>query len=213
MKNLFGDMKNNKMLFNKDKDKLFRLSSVINSIDQRREDILFEAINEIRPSVIGLLLRKLNGSGLQTKTGQLKTAVSNAEIKFLNGGLYISMKGDDNFMAKTAALNYGAVFAPRLAQNIKDLPTGEIRGRSVRSILGEKAKRTVKYAVFGDRRGKKTVLSKRQKLAQGAIESESLRYIKPRWFFTLNDTERGIVLSSFNAAVKKALTSRGLELR
>lgn len=179
----------------------------LESIDRQRAGIFKRALSEIRPFLVTLFVNRYNRSGIVTKTGELLGAVRSLNVAYRNGGLYITLGGaGDKINAKSAALNYGAVYAPKMNMQLKDLPTGESRGLSVRSILGEKAKRTVKKAVFGGK-----ILSRREKVAQGAIESESLRFLKPRRFFTLNNAERRLVVEEFNKIVNQEMIALGVK--
>lgn len=127
--------------------------------------IMAAAMQEITPAVRGELARNYASAGLKEKTGALfSAAVTNAQVWLKNGGIKVTMAAgsDDRLYKIGASLNYGAVHAPRMEGDYKDLPTGEMRTTvaGYRTAIGGRAKRTLKEYFFKGRS-----FSKREKFA------------------------------------------------
>lgn len=136
------------------------------------------AAQNVRPLVVQLLLDELRGSEVKSDTGTLRNAVA--------GSTFSVSMSDRGFTFKTAfssaaadykntsvhrvaaSHQYGSVRAPRESQTIVDLPTG-FASRRVASVIGARAKRTLKAGLEAGKLSKAGVAS----LARGQWKRSS----------------------------------------
>jgi hypothetical protein len=180
-------------------------------------------------SIRAMLAENFSKSGVGTltpeaqyhHTGRLRqAAVNSALCEATARGIRISFGPGfpDDVYVRGGALNYGAVRAPMKKMARVDLPTGHILAATKRSVLGARAKRSLKKAAFaGTAVGKRTrsYLEEKQNVVlrrpdkvytrnKGDVDTGSLAsrkesdtsvrmgsvtVIKPHRFFYLNDAQ------------------------
>jgi hypothetical protein len=155
-------------------------------------------------------------------TGRLRqAAVNTALCEATSKGIAISFGPGfpDDVYVRGGALNYGAVRAPMRRMARVDLPTGRVLAATKRSVLGARAKRSIKKAAFaGTAVGKRTrsYLEEKQNVVlrrpdkvytrnKGDVDTGSLAsrkesdssihmgqvtVLKPHPFFYLTDAQR-----------------------
>lgn len=187
-----------------------------------------------------LLLQNLAASGIGRNTGELESGVRGAHIWCtvnrtgqieLRYGLKRGLKKDVYRYAQ--ALHSGSVRTPMRTMNKIDLPTGRVVGKSRRSVLGEKAKRSVKAAVLGEKAlsaRSEAYLEKGANRAVGSLMRQKGRIvlddgskrvdngksikvgqvvvIKPKYFFQLSDAQVATFIGEFKAKLAEYVARR-----
>lgn len=109
----------------------------------------------IEPDVRRVLESAWSRSGLDKNSkaghGQLyKAATSGATISASPTGILVTLAAGNgkNFYAWAGAMLFGAVHGPTEKREIRDTVTGKYLGTKFRSVLGAKAKRSIKTAAF-----------------------------------------------------------------
>lgn len=110
---------------------------------------------QLTEKVRACLLENFMGSGIKSRSGNLEKAVSSAVV-------WVAVRPDGRFILRYGfgskdgklqrygnALNYGAVHAPHKVMAKYDLSKRQNTGNAKRSILGQKAKRTIKKLATG----------------------------------------------------------------
>jgi hypothetical protein len=120
-----------------------------------------DAARDVAPMVRGYLLQNFDQSGIGTPyvkgykgTGRLRQAVQHSAVFLpLHGKMRLSMRFASGEPAKVYlygnALAYGAVRAPRKSMAQYDRSTGAYLGHKTTSVVGARAKRTLKRVAFG----------------------------------------------------------------
>lgn len=188
------------------------------------------AFRKNRHIVRAALQRNLASSGIKTASGTLARAVAGAEIRLVwkkdTPAIHIALAPGGNYKegksvhTVAAALNYGAIHAPREAREVADLPTGR---RSVKeaATAGERALRSIKTLVLTGNMSKRSreavengrtsrdgrTITKGIKLgdvSRGsssssiATSSGKMVVIHPKEFFRLTDPQRAEFEAAFS---------------
>ena len=144
------------------------LQDLLDSMDARARGISVREIGrqvaaEMRLDVVAALLTNYERSGLVARTGNLRRAITNSIVEFhsTTGGGMLRVRmppsqppyTDKNnksskFYTVAASLNFGAVIVKKETRTITDLSKGTTK-REKRSVIGAKAKRTVKKFALG----------------------------------------------------------------
>lgn len=186
--------------------------------------LLAEAVKMARPMVVRYLLANYARSGLRQDTGRLRDAISQSDVALAGTAkrphIAISFpsglpddKRTTNRRKKSvyvygAALNFGAVYVPRVNRLVRDYPTGKAY-TAVRPVLGQKAKKSLKKAAL------KEVYSHKvdAHLAKFGIKARprhftdmgktivgrNVRIVKPKRFYFLSDSQQADVAKNVAA--------------
>lgn len=153
-------------------DAIETISNAERLTDGEIANLSMKVVDSIADTARGMLVDNLRESGVgtltpsdqYTSTGKMQEAVSNAIISVRMRGrvpvIVASMptgispyanKGGtkSNFYKVAASQSFGAVRTKRERREVFDLPTGRIKVEK-KSVIGEKAKRTVKKFALGD---------------------------------------------------------------
>jgi len=141
------------------------------------------------------LLNSLRRSGIKSRSGNLRLAVSTASVVFVNGRLRFSFPAGltEKLYRYGSSLNYGAVRQPK--------------GTSAADKLGGRARRTLKKAVL---RGKKLTKRQKRRFDQGVkqvhdgkalikkpIDLGAVKVIPPKPYFFLTKADEVKIREKF----------------
>lgn len=167
------------------------------------------AVVQLAPMIRQMVLTNYYASGLKdgtqaSKDGKphLSDAIKGLSVYLGRRGITIALS-DKRVIPQAASLSYGAVYAPHQERALIDLPTKTLYGTSTRSILGGRAKRTLKKAVFAGQK-----LSKRAAAAQerqGVQGYKGFRYLRPRNFFLLTPAQQAKVKTEFERLIHEQI--------
>lgn len=174
------------------------------------DEVHARTARRMTPNVRAMLLESYSAARIGTHTpqekkkyykgyrsGELKAAVSAAVVEVTKRGIRIAMpRGlSEKLYSIAGALNYGAVRGPVEVREVRDTVTGAVNSVERRSVLGSRAKRTIKRA-FLTGKG----LSKRARASlEGGINGRNVKrrgvssgeitVIPPREFFVLSPSQ------------------------
>jgi hypothetical protein len=208
-----------------------------------RADMTTAANNAIQPfigRIRSMLLQNFKASGIESDTGNLEKGVKTAHVwcNVNRDGQIVLLYGLGKDLKPEVykygqALASGAVRAPMRTMNLIDLPQRRVVGKSRRSVLGEKAKKSIKAAVLGHKplsARSEAYLEKGANRAVGAhvrqkgrivlddgakrIETEKsvkvgqVTIIKPRMYFQLTAAQVATFQDEFMALLDKYLAPK-----
>ena len=196
-----------------------------------------EAARELVGPVRQMLRANLAASGLHNRTGTLAQLVGLSVVELhlddKAGALSIRMpggrgkhpSGGGNVYTVAASLNYGAVYAPQgdvqiaegqgFTSRLNMLTKSKVGVSSVRtergSLLGQKAKRSVKKSFLSGRKLTKRSLGAIQKasgldLSKG-LQAAGVRVVAPHPFYRLTPAQVQVLNKLFAAAINRRLAA------
>lgn len=203
-------------------------------------DLANIAIRPFVGRIRSMLVQNLRENGIKRDSGRLEDGVRNAYVWCTvgKGGTvelrYGLRRGLDKDVYKYAqAIHSGSVRAPMKTMPLIDLPQRRVVGDSRRSVLGQKAKRSIKNSVLGKAklsRRSASYLARSKNVAVGNLTrnkgkvdvagmnvtndtDKSARVgqvvvIKPKYFFQLSDAQVGTFIEEFSKRLEGMMRSR-----
>lgn len=205
-----------------------------------KADVVIAANRAIQPfigRIRAMLLQNFEASGIESHTGNLKKGVRTAHVWCsvdrsgkitLLYGLGKNLK--DDVYRYGQALASGSVRAPMKTMDVIDLPQRRVTGRSRRSVLGAKAKKSIKAAILGTAplsKRTKNYLAKSANNAVGGLMRDKgsvsvtgptvdngksvkigqVTVIKPKMYFKLTDAQVATFQDEFMQLLQQYMTT------